>query len=183
MARMLFAMAKISRQYLTKQKRNYRENILFSAWFQEKNHGSFKMTLYFKYRAVPQGDGIFSKIPLIPLVLIGKEIIITSGIIDSGADNCAVSKIVAEQLGLPFSGRREFTRGIGGVVESVQSRVIISFRQGNEAYKFNVPINIILKPGDFPVLLGQEGFFDKFIITFDRKEESFWLKKKGGLFS
>lgn len=59
----------------------------------------------------------------------------------------------------------------------------ISHRQGNEAYRFNVPINIILKPNDFPVLLGQEGFFDKFVITFDKKEGDFWLKKKGGFFS
>lgn len=141
------------------------------------------MALHFKYRTVPYDDGTFSKIPIIPIALIGREIIVTSGIVDSGADNCAISRNLAEKLGLSFSGRRELTRGIGGVVESVQSRAIISFRQGNEAYRFNIPVNIILKPKDFPVLLGQEGFFDKFIITFDRKEESFWLKKKGGLFS
>ncbi len=141
------------------------------------------MVLEFKYRSFPQKDGTFSKVPMIPITLIGNEIILTSGIVDSGAADCAISKNLAQQLNLSFSGKREISRGVGGMVESVQSRVIISFRQGNEAYRFAIPVSIILKPNDFPFLLGQEGFFDKFMITFDRKEESFWLKKKGGLFS
>ena len=140
------------------------------------------MTLHFKYRTLSHNDGTNSKVPIIPITLIGKEIIITSGIVDSGADSCAISKNMAEKLNLPLLGTKEVTRGIGGSVESIQSRVIISVRQGNEAYRFNIPINIILKSHDFPVLLGQEGFFDKFIITFDRKEEKFSLKKREGIF-
>ena len=140
------------------------------------------MTLEFKYRSVPQDDGTSTKVPMIPLTLIGSEVIFTSGIVDSGATDCAISKNLAQQLNLSFSGKREISRGVGGIVESIQSRVIISFRQGNQAYRFAIPVSIILKPSEFPFLLGQEGFFDKFIITFDRKEESFWSKKKGGIF-
>ncbi len=135
------------------------------------------MTLHFKYRTLSHSDGTISKVPIIPITLIGKEIVITSGILDSGADTCAISKGMAEKLDLPLLGRKEVTRGIGGSAESIQSRVIISIRQGNESYRFNIPINIILKSPDFPVLLGQDGFFDKFIITFHRREEYFTLKE------
>lgn len=106
----------------------------------------------------------------------------TSGIVDSGADTCAISKSMAEKLNLPLLGKKEITRGIGGSVESIPSRVIISIRQGTEAYRFNIPVNVILKSHDFPVLLGQEGFFDKFIITFDKRGEEFTLKRSGGIF-
>lgn len=166
-----------------KQKENARESILFFLWFMEKKPGFFKMTLNFKYSRIPDSDGIISLIPQVPITLVGKEVIVAMAILDSGADTCVISKNMADKLGLSFIVSKEFSRGIGGRVDSAGSKMILVIQQGQERYRFNIPVTIILKSGEFPVLLGQEGFFDKFIITFDRKEESFWLKKKGGLFS
>ncbi len=141
------------------------------------------MTLYFKYSRVPDSQGLLSLVPQVPITLVGKEVIIAMAILDSGADTCVISKNIADKLGLYPITSKESSRGIGGRVDSVESRMIIIIQQGQERYRFNIPVTIILKSGEFPVLLGQDGFFDKFIITFDRREENFWLKKKGGLFS
>ncbi len=140
------------------------------------------MTLHYPYTTRSHPDGTTSKVPIIPITLIGQEIIITGGVVDSGADSCAISLPMAKRLGLPLDGPKEITRGVGGIVESAESQFILSLRQGNEKYRFNIPVKVILKNLDFPVLLGQDGFFDKFIITFNRSEESFTLKRPGSWF-
>ncbi len=49
----------------------------------------------------------------------------------------------------------------------------------HEQYNFTLPVKVILEDGDkeMPVLPGRKGFFDKFIITFNQKEEKVILKK------
>ena len=140
------------------------------------------MTFHFKYKTIAHPDGTVAKVPLIPITLLGKEVIFTSGVVDSGSDTCALSRSMAEKLGLPLTGEKEVARGIGGMVESVQSQSLISIQQGKQRSQFNVPINVIMKPSDFPVLLGQIGFFDKLIIKFNKRKNKFSLKRVGRLF-
>lgn len=140
------------------------------------------MTLNFKYKLLHHSDGSISKVPLVPITLVGKEIITAYGLVDSGSDTCAISQNMAELLGIHLAGKREKSFGIGGAVESVLSGVTIFLRQGREKYKLHVPVRVILKPHDFPVILGQESFFDQFIISFDRKNEHFSLKRHGVFF-
>lgn len=47
----------------------------------------------------------------------------------------------------------------------------------NKRYNFQIPVKVILKEDDFPILLGTAGFFNKFIITFNQKEEKILLKR------
>ncbi len=135
------------------------------------------MTLHFRYKSLKHSDGTISKVPLVPIKVIGKETLILYGLVDSGSDMCAVSKRVAELLGLSLSGKKEISFGVGGKAESVQSRMIVTIKQGNERHRLNLPVKIILSNHDFPVILGQEGFFDKFIIKFNKGENKFSLKK------
>lgn len=140
------------------------------------------MVLRYKYVTVSHPDGTWSTVPLIPITLIGKEIITAYGVVDSGADACAIPLRLAELLGLPLTGTRERSSGIGGSLESVQSKVVINLKQDRERYTFTLPVNIILTRHTFPMLLGQEDFFDKFIIKFNKRKGKFSLKKVRNLF-
>ena len=122
-------------------------------------------------------DGTDVKTPSIPIILEGKEIISSIGLVDSGADISAISKDFADILGLDLTGKIEPAYGIGGKVDSVETMVNITIEKGHEKYSFNIPIKVILGNYDFPVLLGRAGFFDKFVISFDQKNERISFKK------
>ena len=100
-------------------------------------------------------------------------------LIDSGADISVIPKDVAEALGLDMTGKKEEARGTGGKVPAIQTKVIIELGRPHEQYALEIPVKIIMQDGDeeIPILLGRAGFFDKFIITFNQKEERVILKK------
>ena len=87
-------------------------------------------------------------------------------------------KEVAELLGLNLSGEREEARGIGGKVPAIQTKINIEISKAHEIYRYNIPVKVILdgKDEEGPILLGRAGFFDKFIIIFNQKEEKIILK-------
>jgi len=100
-------------------------------------------------------------------------------LIDFGADISAMSKEMAESLGLNINQKQDVSFGIGGKVKSVNSTVAFLIMQGHERYKLIIPIKIILDDFSFPFLLGRKGFFNEFIITFDENKERVSLKKVG----
>ncbi|MEK6910691.1 MAG: aspartyl protease family protein [Nanoarchaeota archaeon] len=136
------------------------------------------MTLTFRYKRVKRGN-IDIKSPSIPINLSGNgskyQFI---ALIDSGADVSVIPQEVAELLDLDLSGKREEASGIGGKVEAVQSRVFLDVGKGHENYSFNLPVKVILNKNgaEMPILLGREGFFNRFVITFNQKEEKVLLK-------
>jgi hypothetical protein len=79
---------------------------------------------------------------------------------------------------LDLTGEKEETRGIGGKVPAVQSKLTIELGKPHEGYTYDLPVKVILDGADeeIPILLGRAGFFDKFIITFNQKEERVILK-------
>lgn len=139
------------------------------------------MTIAFKYKIVKRPDGSEVKTPSIPITLKGQESIEVIALIDSGADVSAMPKDFAELLGLDLSGKKDFAYGIGGKVESVETKVYVIIKKGHESYNFQIPVKVILDSYDFPVLLGRASFFDKFIISFDQSEHRVSLKKKNKL--
>ncbi len=141
------------------------------------------MTISFKYKTVKRPDGTEVKTPSIPILLTGKINFETIGLVDSGADISAMSKDVAEILGLDLKGDTDYAYGIGGKVKSVDTKVKITIAKGHENYTFQMPIKVILEDYDFPILLGRAGFFDRFIISFDQIQEKVSLKEnKRGFF-
>ncbi len=136
------------------------------------------MTLTFKYKKVKRPNGTEVKTPSIPITLSGKngkyDFI---ALIDSGADISALPKSLAELLGLDLSGEKEEASGIGGIVPAIQTSLVIELGKSHEQYTLQIPAKIILTDEEFPVLLGRAGFFDKFVITFNQKEEKIFLKK------
>lgn len=134
------------------------------------------MTLFFKYKTVMRPDGSPVKTPSIPILLSGKEKFETIALLDSGADVSAVPEDIAEILGLDIKGKRDPAFGIGGKVESVETKMNIAVEKGHEHYSLQIPVKVILGQYDFPVLLGRAGFFDRFVVTFDQAKEKLSLK-------
>lgn len=159
------------------QRKNVAEKPLFSPKFQERKHGCFNMVLSFKYTTIKHRDGTISKVPLIPITILGKERVFANALVDSGSDMCAISKFTAKVLGLPITRQQETAFGIGGKVESCQSEMLITFGRESEKYIFRTTVKVILSDEDIPIILGQESFFDKFIISFNKRENTFSLKK------
>ncbi len=135
------------------------------------------MTITFRYKTVNRPDGTEVKTPSIPVVLKGKESIETIALLDSGADISAIPRDIAEIIGLDLKGKTTPSFGIGGKVDSVETRMRITVSKGHERYSFQIPVKVILGKFDFPVLLGRVGFFSKFIISFDEAGERVKLKR------
>jgi hypothetical protein len=134
------------------------------------------MTITFRYKSVKRPDGTEVKTPSMPILLTGKENFETIALVDSGADISAIPKDLAEILGLDLTKEKSSAYGIGGKVNSIETAINISVEKGHERYSFRIPVKVILDDFDFPMLLGREGFFDKFIISFDQAHEKFSLK-------
>ena len=138
------------------------------------------MTLKFKYKKVKRPNDKEVKSPSIPISLQGNgskyEFI---ALLDSGSDVYAIPKDVAELLGLDLSGKKEETRGIGGIVQAVSSKVNLEVGKPHEIYSMTLPVKVILDGMDkeIPVIIGRNVFFDYFVITFDQKKETISLKK------
>ena len=138
------------------------------------------MTLSFRYKAVKRPNNKEIKSPSIPITLSGeggKYRFIA--LLDSGADISVVPQEVAELLGLDLSGKREEARGIGGIVPAVQTNINLEVEKGHESYSMNIPVKVLLVSSleELPVLLGRAGFFDKFVVTFNQRQEKILLKK------
>ena len=54
----------------------------------------------------------------------------------------------------------------------------IMVQKGHEKYAINAEVKVILEAeDDFPILIGREGFFEEFKITFDEHGKKVILKK------
>ena len=137
------------------------------------------MVMSFKYKVVERPDGTIVKTPSIPITINGKtessyDVI---ALLDSGADISVIPQDFAELIGLDLNQKTTVAFGIGGEVKSIEDQIEIMVKKGHEEYTFRVPVKIILGDYDFPILLGREGFFNKFLITFDQEKQKVSLKK------
>ena len=133
----------------------------------------------FKYKALPRKEGPPRKTPTIPVTFVGpSDSVDLVAILDSGADISVLPLEIGEQLGLSLTKDRSPCAGIGGDVETSEDHVRIRIMQGHENYTFEIPVKVVLDPGcNIPVLIGREGFFEEFEITFDESRERLSLKK------
>lgn len=88
------------------------------------------MTIVFKYKTIKRPDGTQVKTPSIPLLLNGKENIQTIALLDSGADISAISKDLAEILGLDISGKIHYPVLLGRA--GFFDKFVICFDQARE---------------------------------------------------
>jgi len=93
-------------------------------------------------------------------------------LIDSGADNALFNEEIAELLGIDLSRAKPVKlTGISGQLDGRRLEdVKIKLKNFDEAVK--IPICFVKSP-TVGVLLGQEGFFDKYRIKFEKDHNSF----------
>lgn len=91
-------------------------------------------------------------------------------VVDSGADISVAPRKLCELLGLTWSaGMQTEIRGI-----SQREECVVSAREHEvtiliaEARK-EILVPICFAEGDAPLLLGREGFFDAFVVSFDKE--------------
>ncbi len=100
-----------------------------------------------------------------------------SALVDSGADACLFPKDVAEVLGIDVkSGQRTFFTGIGGGEIPFYFHEIEIFIG---EYQIRAKVGFSTSTIGTTGLMGQQGFFDSFIISFDYKNKFIEIKKHG----
>ena len=117
--------------------------------------------------------------PMIPVSITGPDDSLdTEALIDSGADMSVLPLEMAEQLGLNLSRNINPCRGIGGETNSAEDSVRIRLTDGRETHAFEMPVKVLLDARwDIPPLLGRQGFFTEFAITFNERRNLITLHR------
>ncbi len=123
--------------------------------------------------------GSFLFKPIIPLVLAYQGRAIRYGaLVDSGAAFCMIDGLIGEHLGVNVrAGVKEKFGGVEEGAGAVAYFHTISMRIGNVEAAVNVGFSYDIAHHGFG-LLGQNGFFDRFAVTFDLLKDEIILKKK-----
>ena len=131
----------------------------------------------FKYTATmaPDTKGRYVKRPLIELEILGKDVSVKAfGLIDSGADTTLMNIEYAKRIGIVWGdGRVKSFVGISGPSEPCQLGVVPI-----KVKYFDEPIDLAVAFIDSPavdILLGQEDFFERFRIKFEKDHDVFEL--------
>ena len=125
-------------------------------------------------------SNVFTKEVLKPLVTIvlkhGERKVKLFALVDSGADACLFPKGVADLLGIDVrSGDRIDFIGIGGSSTQFyfhEVEILLGSYQVKAKVGFSTSQNIGMSG-----VLGQQGFFENFIISFDHKNGFIEIKK------
>lgn len=138
------------------------------------------MTITFRYVHLRRPDNTLQKAPWIPIFLHDKEgkLIRWYALVDSGADTSVVPKEVADLLGLVETDSEIETGGIGGKTKVKESKLTFTIKDSRETHQMTIPVLVLQDPkSKVPLLLGRNGFFEKFHISFKQDEEKIIFKK------
>ena len=97
-------------------------------------------------------------------------------LLDSGADFNIFHADLAEILKMDLSKLK--TTSFGGIQKGVEGIGYYSvFKLGIENFSFDAPIvfSADISPDGYGIL-GQQGFFDHFKVTFEHKKKLIWIK-------
>jgi predicted aspartyl protease len=135
------------------------------------------MVLVFRYHSIPNVINQFKK-PTIPV-----EFKLESGsyiniicLVDSGSDIIVLPKGIAELLNIKLE-KESKSKGLGGEVKVSLGKLSYRIKGNHNYFNFdNIDIEI-LETDDAPVIFGRRGFFDKFKVTIDERNEKIILKE------
>ena len=137
------------------------------------------MSITFKYVHVQRLDKTLWRAPFIPVHIhdANGRTIIVNALIDSGADTTVIPSDLAELLGLKQTEELE-TGGIGGKVKVKKTKLNFILKGEHERHSLLVPALVLQDANNStPLLLGRNGFFEHFHITFKQDKEQMVLKK------
>jgi len=99
--------------------------------------------------------------------------------VDSGSDFLILSKSIAEILKLELKEDEKGKMiGVGGSIPSYSTKVEVSVEYGYGHIGIVIDAKVI-DSDIFPVLLGRQGFFDRFEVTINEKEQYVKIKDMG----
>lgn len=134
------------------------------------------MAFSFKYKPIKLESGVVYR-PLIPLTLHEKQSFDVFAMLDSGSDVTILPKEVADALGLELGEDNKVTGISRNPIKAKESNVTIKFGKGHELYTFKIRVLIPLETENIPIIIGREGFFNQFKITFDEQRKAIEFKK------
>lgn len=117
--------------------------------------------------------------PVIPIEIIYKNKSVPYEVlIDSGADFCIFDAQIADILGVPLEDGELFeVAGITGEKEPIYFHNLVIKVGG---WDYNIKAAFLRKIGPYGYgVVGQKGFFDKFVVKFDLLKEEVELKSRG----
>ncbi|MBU1201236.1 MAG: retroviral-like aspartic protease family protein [Nanoarchaeota archaeon] len=138
------------------------------------------MTIIFRYVHIPRPDKTLRKAPFIPIYVKNKfgKLMQVIALLDSGVDVTVVPKELAELIGLKEDSYYGHTAGIGGEVKVRNSTIKFTVKNEHEHHTLSIPALVLQDvDSDVPLLLGRNGFFENFHVTFRQNEEKIILKK------
>ena len=117
-------------------------------------------------------DGRYTKRPIIEVELSnGKQKRKFLALIDSGADQIHMPMAIAEVFGISKEKCRPWT-SVGISMERTAGFIgKLTFQIQHQTETFEAPVVFI--DTDIPVLLGREGFFEKYRIKFEQDHDTF----------
>ena len=140
------------------------------------------MAIVFRYRNMRRIDGTLHAAPFIPVRTYSPAEdtwFLFDFLIDSGADATIITKQVADVLGLEEheipTGR---TSGIGGEVRVKGTRLTVIVTGAHQHHTLDIDALVLQDPSDIPCLLGRNGFFERFDITFRQADKKITLKPR-----
>ena len=96
-------------------------------------------------------------------------------LLDSGADVSVIPKGLADFLNLKL-GNKDEAKGIGGKIVIWNSEMTIKVSNAHENYTFVIPVQVS-EDDSVPIIMGRQGFFDKFKVIIDENSERVELKR------
>ncbi len=135
----------------------------------------------FHYREIPRKPPLKPvKLPTIPVTLASdKGQIKIVAMVDSGSDFTIVPKSIADILKIDLTqSATEKVIGIGGRVDSSLSDVTLSVKYEYQTISIIIRI-LVVDTDDIPLLIGRKGFFDRFEVTVNEREQIVKIKDLG----
>jgi len=131
------------------------------------------MAISLKYAKMPDCS---LRAPYIPILVHNKfgRMMKILALVDSGSDSAVLPNDMADLLELNLKEETE-TRGIGGMVKVRRTK--FHFRIKNKRESYPLSVDALVTIGNVPPILGRNGFFEHFHITFKQIEQRIIFKK------
>lgn len=113
--------------------------------------------------------------PLIPVIFIYRHQIINytiKALVDSGAENCYCLKAIGDYLRIDFRWKKKIVSRAANQTEFTGYLENVFLMVGGKKIETPFIFTDQLDP-DFPVVLGQKGFFSSFEVCFQKSQNTF----------
>lgn len=140
------------------------------------------MSFFYKYKACRLEDGSIVHRPLIPFCLSWhSNTINTFGILDSGSDTTIIPLEMARFLNLDLEKNNKIFGLDRNFVRVKEAKVNLTIGNDRENYTLPIAVHVPIENVPINIVVGRQGIFDNFEITFNQLLKKIRFKKMGNL--